>query len=509
MIGTREGPSRHVFISYVSEDRQRVEHLATALSEFGVEVWLDRRRLPAGSDWKTEIRSAIRSGMYFVACFSRASLTKDRSYMREEVSLAIEEMRLRSPHQTWFIPVKLDDCEIPDLAIGPDLRLTDIHYLDLSSDPIRGAMTLASSVRPSLTVSENLRQRAERAREESTDAAIQLLSLAIDAEPTNKQALEDRGRLHVAQGNYLAAVADLEKAAVTGESPSARLDLGRALWLASLDDEALAAFSRSLRFEPDSVLATYDRGALLYSHGRMEEAATVLHRAYSLVPTDVNLAVAALRPLLHLRDGDRVLELVAQVQQTHDHPDIHEAEAIGLIVKWRLHDIFRTSDKPIRQPRSVEEVLRQSREQTEAMVADMPRRRELRAQVAERIERSVAGDRNNAARLYRACALYGHIHDDDRSGLHAERGLELAPHSPAMHLAMAYACEYAWGKTRMAECSQHYAAASGDLYSDPLILEEPLPRPAGDDRSPYPSVRRYCLVRPAVGGVMVASAMPF
>jgi len=65
----------------------------------------------------------------------RASLTgplsRDVSYQREELELAVEQLRLRSPDDPWLIPVRLDDCEIPDRDIGGGRTLTSIQRADL------------------------------------------------------------------------------------------------------------------------------------------------------------------------------------------------------------------------------------------------------------------------------------------------------------------------------------------------------------------------------------------
>src|SRR6185437_11499873 len=79
-------------------------------------------------------RSAVRS--VTAHSFSlRASLTgplsRDVSYQREELELAVEQLRLRSPDDPWLIPVRLDDCEIPDRDIGGGRTLTSIQRADL------------------------------------------------------------------------------------------------------------------------------------------------------------------------------------------------------------------------------------------------------------------------------------------------------------------------------------------------------------------------------------------
>jgi hypothetical protein len=48
--------------------------------------------------------------------------------------LAVEHLRLRQPGSLWLIPVRFDDCEIPDLEIGSGLTLRSIQCADLFGD---------------------------------------------------------------------------------------------------------------------------------------------------------------------------------------------------------------------------------------------------------------------------------------------------------------------------------------------------------------------------------------
>jgi TIR domain len=124
-------PEAHVFVSYVREDRERVDHLANALRVAGVEVWVDRDALEPGQFWKDSIRRAIGDGAFFLACFSEAYVARDETYMNEELSLAIERLRLMRRDRAWFIPVLLDDVRIPDRPISNYERLADIHAVRL------------------------------------------------------------------------------------------------------------------------------------------------------------------------------------------------------------------------------------------------------------------------------------------------------------------------------------------------------------------------------------------
>ena len=122
-----------VFISYVSENIEIVDRLYQELKSHGIEVWRDRDNIALGLRWKREIRQAIQQGAFIIACFSKEYHERDRTYMNEELTIAIEELRQRPTSRAWFIPVKLNDCEIPDRDIGGGETLCDLQ-LNLYED---------------------------------------------------------------------------------------------------------------------------------------------------------------------------------------------------------------------------------------------------------------------------------------------------------------------------------------------------------------------------------------
>jgi hypothetical protein len=92
-----------VFVSYVREDEGTVDRLTRELAAYGTKVWLDKTDLKPGHRWKDEIRAAISEGGFFIACFSDAYSGQSKSYMNEELALALEELRRRPTDRTWFI----------------------------------------------------------------------------------------------------------------------------------------------------------------------------------------------------------------------------------------------------------------------------------------------------------------------------------------------------------------------------------------------------------------------
>ena len=122
----------HAFISYVREDSNDVDSLQRMLEAAGVRVWRDTADLWPGEDWRIRIRRAITdNALVFIACFSSRSIARVKSYQNEELVLAIEQMRMRSPDVPWLIPVRFDDCVIPDLEVGGGRTLASIQRADL------------------------------------------------------------------------------------------------------------------------------------------------------------------------------------------------------------------------------------------------------------------------------------------------------------------------------------------------------------------------------------------
>jgi TIR domain/SEC-C motif len=125
----------HAFISYAREDSHRVDQLQRMLEAVGIPVWRDTTDLGPGEDWRTKVRQAITDNtLAFIACFSRASLARGKSYQNEELTLAIQQLRLRRPDEPWLIPVRFDECEIPDWDIGSGRTFTSIQHADLFDD---------------------------------------------------------------------------------------------------------------------------------------------------------------------------------------------------------------------------------------------------------------------------------------------------------------------------------------------------------------------------------------
>jgi WD40 repeat protein len=145
---TVEKPARHAFISYVREDSDAVNQLQRILETADIPVWRDTADLWPGEDWRLNIREAITgNALVFIACFSTRSAARTKSYHNEELLLAIEQLRLRPPGNTWLIPVRFDDCPLPDFDLGAGRTFGSIQRVDLFGEQRElGIPRLVSSV---------------------------------------------------------------------------------------------------------------------------------------------------------------------------------------------------------------------------------------------------------------------------------------------------------------------------------------------------------------------------
>lgn len=145
-----KGVTGHAFISYVREDSSHADQLQGVLESAGIPVWRDTDDLWPGQDWQDNIKRAINDdALVFIACFSRVSLAREFTYQNDELALAIGQLPRHSPDEAWLIPVRFDECDIPDHDIGAGKTLASIHGVDFFGDrkPEESARLVASILR--------------------------------------------------------------------------------------------------------------------------------------------------------------------------------------------------------------------------------------------------------------------------------------------------------------------------------------------------------------------------
>jgi formylglycine-generating enzyme required for sulfatase activity len=125
---------QRIFLAHAREDKLPVRKLYADLKVRGFDPWLDEQDLRAGQIWKTEIPKGIREAKLFLACLSGRSVGKV-GFVQNEFREALVAYGERPAGSIYLVPVRLEDCEVPDLEIpGRGLSLRDFHWIDLWQD---------------------------------------------------------------------------------------------------------------------------------------------------------------------------------------------------------------------------------------------------------------------------------------------------------------------------------------------------------------------------------------
>ncbi len=142
---TPESSGSTVFVSYSHCDMSEVAELVSKLRGLGLDIWFDRTELRVGQLWRDQIRESITTAAGVIVVFSNRSAQRSWSQQAVEVALARD---VRSTRLLPVIPIRLDDCEIPGMPIGPGaITLDDVHAIDLEGRLQVAANEIANQLR--------------------------------------------------------------------------------------------------------------------------------------------------------------------------------------------------------------------------------------------------------------------------------------------------------------------------------------------------------------------------
>ena len=293
-----------VFISYVRENIEIVDRLCQELKSHGIEVWLDRDNIALGLRWKREIRRAIQQGAFFIACFSKEYDERDKTYMNEELTIAIEELRQRPIDQAWFLPVKLNECEIPDLDIGRGETLRDLQYVNLYENWEVNVQRILEIVQPasSETINANTVEQSvdlnavaeffkglTYQNRRNYEKAVEHYTEALRLYPQLVEAYNNRGNIYNSRGEYDRAIAGFTKA-IQLRPNYAEAYNNRGISYQETDEHGLAIvdFTKAIQLRPNYAEAYNNRGVSCQETDEYDHAIADLAKAIQLKPDNAN-----------------------------------------------------------------------------------------------------------------------------------------------------------------------------------------------------------------------------
>jgi hypothetical protein len=126
-----------VFVSHSGDDIWVAEQIARRIEELGASVFLDRRDIVAGDDFKKRVREEIPKCDELLALFTPWS--RRRAWVRHEIGMAdVLEKRI----VCVFYKVTVADFDPNEDGLGPldGLNIIDLNSLDAYFDALRKRM---------------------------------------------------------------------------------------------------------------------------------------------------------------------------------------------------------------------------------------------------------------------------------------------------------------------------------------------------------------------------------
>jgi uncharacterized protein (TIGR02145 family) len=105
--------SDRIFLCHASEDGSQVEMIHRKLKAARLNPWIDKKDLPPARDWDAEIGKMLSAARLILIFVSRHLISKN-GYVQREIEIALDILRQMPADSTFIIPVRLDDCSIPE-----------------------------------------------------------------------------------------------------------------------------------------------------------------------------------------------------------------------------------------------------------------------------------------------------------------------------------------------------------------------------------------------------------
>jgi len=110
------------------EDEDAARSLLHNFQANGIRAWMDKQSTDGGEIWRKEFREQLSEAGCCISIFSKHYDANPNRAFFQELTLAIEELRRKS---FKLIPLRLESCDVPNLDIGNQMGIADLHWIDL------------------------------------------------------------------------------------------------------------------------------------------------------------------------------------------------------------------------------------------------------------------------------------------------------------------------------------------------------------------------------------------
>ena len=112
-----------LFLSYAQPDEDEVSKYYHKFIDCGYRPWMAKENILPGQIWKNRIEKNLKHSDFIIIFLSEKAV-KHRGFYKSEIKSAIKYLKEKLEDDIFLIPVKLDDCEIPE-------ELSDIQCVNI------------------------------------------------------------------------------------------------------------------------------------------------------------------------------------------------------------------------------------------------------------------------------------------------------------------------------------------------------------------------------------------
>lgn len=127
-----------IFLSYARDDQDSVKPIYKRLRNEGYVPWMDQFDILPGENWERSIRIAIQKADFFLIFLSKHSVNR-RGVIQKEIRLALDTWKAMLTSDIYLIPVRLDDCPMPE-------EVADFQRVDIFDGDEAGWSKLLTAV---------------------------------------------------------------------------------------------------------------------------------------------------------------------------------------------------------------------------------------------------------------------------------------------------------------------------------------------------------------------------
>lgn len=111
------------FLAYSKLNKIAVREFAARLkAENWVDPWFDEEDILPGQVWQNSVITGVRKSHAVIIFLTKIAVTSE-GFFHKEIKLALDTAAEKPEEMIFIIPVRLDDCEVPEL-------LKRYHYVD-------------------------------------------------------------------------------------------------------------------------------------------------------------------------------------------------------------------------------------------------------------------------------------------------------------------------------------------------------------------------------------------